>query len=240
MIRQQLEQLSREKILQIAEKNEIDVTADMEPSAVIDLIIELIEDERIEWQLRNNHAVKMQEKKYDIVHEDEFAPLVIPITDPEIPERYNETRVVLLLRDPAWAFAYWDIKDLEMITEDDQFENIFLRVVECSSPDSVALVDSFDIPVGPSDTRWYINLPNQDTFYRIRLMVIIDGHDVMLAESNSVSVPSGGIADVPSDSAPLSNADKIIAYSGIQKLGIPNFGRQIPQRIISDVSEADI
>ena len=28
----------------------------------------------------------------------------------ELPERYNETKIVLLLRDPNWAFAYWDIR----------------------------------------------------------------------------------------------------------------------------------
>ncbi len=43
----------------------------------------------------------------DITHEE---PVFIQ-EEYWIPERYNETKIVLLSVDPHWQFVYWDIKD---------------------------------------------------------------------------------------------------------------------------------
>ena len=113
----------------------------------------------------------------------------------ELPESYNETRVVLMLRDPSWAFAYWDLKDTDRrdFQRSESFEGLMLRVYTMDDPES-GLGDArqqFDIPVTLLDERWYINLPDQETYYKLALVAAADGEERSLAVSNAIVVPRG-------------------------------------------------
>ncbi len=98
--------------------------------------------------------MKLKGSKYDIFQDEELVS-----REKErfpIPERYNETKIVLLLRDPQWAFAYWD-RSTDTVHENFQkdmfFEGYFLRVFEYDTAGSGGeFSDSFfDIPVSDTD-----------------------------------------------------------------------------------------
>jgi hypothetical protein len=234
MTRTNLLRAGREKLERIAQQHGVDFTDETTGDQLVDLILEASEESRREWERMNSNPVRIQEKKYEI---SEDADLVPPGEEDQypIPDRYNETRIALLLRDPAWAFAYWDIHDnlRAEYTADDPFPGVLLRVCEL---DADEVVDSFDIPVKLTDGRWYINLPRQGTSYRIDLVSRRGSRDRVLTSSNVVSVPRGGLAD-QSDDRPLDAADELIAHAGILDLDVPSFGNRIPHRVISYVDD---
>ena len=236
MTREKLEHAGREKLERIADEYGVDYGPDSSDLSLIEQILEAVEESRREWERTNSNPVRIQEKKYEISQD---ADLIPPGDEDEypLPERYNETRVVAMLRDPAWAFAYWDIHDnlRKEFADADAFDGILLRVCEIEI-DGDAIVDSFDIPVKLTDSRWYINLPRQGTRYRIDLIARRGSRDTVLDRSNVISVPRGGLADQRED-RPLDAADELIAHAGILDLDVPSFGNRIPHRVISYVDD---
>lgn len=49
---------------------------------------------------------------------------------PDLPASYNENRVTAVLRNPAWCYIYWDIKqsDFSSVTKDSSFKSFVLRI----------------------------------------------------------------------------------------------------------------
>jgi len=198
MTRERLQSLSTAVLYQIAEKEGYkgsQSAADREK--MIDYIMEAMADSRIEREIINNSAMKLKSSKYDVFQDEELVS-----REKEkfpIPERYNETKIVLLLRDPQWAFAYWDINDAEHenLQKDMFFEGYFLRVFEYDTAGSgKEFSDSyFDIPVSDTDNRWYINLLHGGKWYSVGLFAMVHGKERFLTISNRVNSPRGYIAE---------------------------------------------
>lgn len=235
MTRAKLEHANRNDLLRIADEYGIDYSEETQDAQLIEQILETVEEIRREWERTNSNPVRIQEKKYEISQD---ADLRAPGDEDEypIPDRYNETRIVVMLRDPAWAFSYWDIHDnvRDEYMNDDVPSGVLLRV--CEVEEGGTTIDSFDIPVKATDSRWYINLPRQGTSYRIELVIRRGTRDKTLSVSNTISVPRGGLAD-QSEDRPLDAADELIAHAGILDLDVPTFGNRIPHRVISYVDD---
>ena len=174
MIRQHLAELSLEGLMRVASRHEVDVEPDVDRDELIEALVDAIEDAREERERLNNNPVKVQRVKYELTRDDEIPQDAGLFGDFDLPERYNETRISLMLRDPAWAFAYWDIRrskrrEYQGAT---QFDGIFLRVIEVEddSEREFRIRDAFEIPVKLDDSSWYIHLPTQGTIYRIQLI----------------------------------------------------------------------
>jgi hypothetical protein len=233
MIRNRLEQLSREALERVATKNNIEVSSDMDHAALVDTIIEAVEESRREREAQDNNPVKIGGTKFllfeeEMIEDDDSLP-----DDYELPESYNDTRIVLILRDPGWAFAYWDIAEEERkrLERSATFEHLVLRVCEGAANCDKHASQTYDIPVSLTDDRWYINLPRQATHYCIQLRAV-DGSDTFLAVSNKVSVPLGTVPDVEGNNH-ISTADRILAYSGLKELDVATYRYRIPQRILT-------
>lgn len=238
MIRNRLEQLSRHALERVAAKNDIEVSPGMDHTAVVDAIVEAVEENRYDREAQNNNPVKIGQSKFllfeeEMIEEDNVLP-----DDYTLPASYNDTRIVLMLRDPGWAFAYWDLavelrKELERSSS---FEYLLLRVCEGEKDCDKNRSQTYDIPVSLDDGRWYINLPRQATQYRIELRSVDATTDTLLAVSNSVDVPLGTVPDL-GGSGPLSAADRILAYSGLKELNVASFRNRVPQRILTLVED---
>ncbi len=235
MTRARLETLTVDALDRIAEQYGIDLPSRTDKETLVALICETLEEIRIERDSDNNNPIRIEEKKYGPGYDDETGA---DGQDEELPQGYNETRIVLMLRDPAWAFAYWDLSEAraKRYKRNPEFHGMLIRVFELSDPidDRDAVVDSFDIPVQPTDSRWYINLPEQNTNYRLELIARYGDAEEILARSNIVSVPKGFFAD---DSTASFQEDAIVALSGIEHLGVPAFGNRIPQRIMAHLEQ---
>ena len=197
------------------------------------------EETREEHRRTNNHSVRIEEAKYDNrangeLHGDDGE-------DIELPESYNETRIVLLLRDPAWAFAYWDLQtaESEAFRRSEEFVALLLRVYSLESPEQriANCRTSFDIPITLHDNRWYIHLPDQESNYRLALVAVENDTERVLALSNVVAVPRGTLSDVDAGADDGSAGDEILAQTGIEGMDLPANGKRIPQRILDLIDE---
>ena len=142
-------------------------------------------------------------------------------------------------RDPAWAFAYWDLREalVARLQKSDEFEGLMLRVYSLAKADLPVeqAPESSDIPVTLMDSSWYIHLPEQEVYYRIALVVSEGGSEQTLALSNAVAVPRGAVADRSAHNE--HPGDEILAQTGIQDLDVPAEGKRIPQRILDLIDD---
>ncbi len=237
MNRWTLSDASFEALLRMADNYGAEVPENVTRDELEEIVAEAVEEWQLEHQSGNNDSVRMEETKYDVQAIVELEPRAAD--EIELPESYNETRIVLMLRDPSWAFAYWDLREQDrrefQHTEDSH--GLILRVYSMDD-EATGLDDArqqFDIPVTFLDSRWYINLPDQEALYRIALVGVTDTVERQLAVSNAIEVPRGTIADPVGEGERA--RDAIIAQTGIHELDLPPSGRQIPQRIIDLIDE---
>ncbi len=103
-----------------------------------------------------------------------------------LPVSYNETSVHVLLRNPAWAFVYWDISESELERIEDDFlsDSVFLHVRYFKTFEDEKPVDAFDIHVPLSDRERYILLSQVGACFDVQLVVHDDQQIRILAETN--------------------------------------------------------
>ena len=114
------------------------------------------------------------------------------------PETYGVTRVRLLVRDPGWIFAHWDVSPeamnelLRTLRERSlALSRLTLRVVDAAS----GAVD--DIALPPGARWWYVRTGPAPRKYRAELGVTLaSGEFRRLAWSNSVVTPRVGPSPV--------------------------------------------
>ena len=234
MTEERLSVLSLSALHEIADNEGIKHAAEMTREDLIDQILEAIEEDREERECFNNFAMRIEEKKYEILMDEEFESQEGIVF--EIPDRYNETKIALLLRDPFWAFAYWDIQDQELqeIGERGHIEGLLLRVCQLEADESgkEKVVDSFDIPVKDQDNKWYINLPESGKRYFIKLIVRLAGGERILCSSNLVTSPAKTVAATIAGENITDFSDPMLAFAGLFNLSDSSLDGSIPHRII--------
>ncbi|MFM2303480.1 MAG: hypothetical protein RLZZ135_889 [Cyanobacteriota bacterium] len=111
----------------------------------------------------------------------------------DLPSGYGESRIVLLPRDPQWAYAYWDIP-IEHKNELRYHggQQLALRIydvtdinLEHQSPHSIQ-----EYPIDEMAREWYLPIPVSDRAYTIDIGYRCgDGRWLVLARSASVGIP---------------------------------------------------
>jgi hypothetical protein len=171
----------------------IDFPGNILRDALIEIIADTLDEAAREKSERNNLLVLGEEKKYEISDDVELGAASSPLYP--IPEHYHKTEGVLMVRDPNWAFAYWEIAEqrrAELESEPGLLQ-LVLRVHD------VELVDFngsnsnsyFDIPIQFSDSSWYIYLPHPDCSYLFELGYLNRQGYRILARSNAIRTPRG-------------------------------------------------
>ena len=230
---ERLKQLSDDNLFELARREGIKNPSEIEKEELIEMILEVLEEERDERRNANNLAMRIKEKKYDIVLDEE---LISQITeDYPLPERYNDTRIILMLRDPSWAFTYWDLgqADYDKTQSVESAGELFLRVYSLPDGelDKKSYSDYFDIPVRNSDDSWYINLPVAGIRYCIDLMLKEYAKEVILCRSNIITAPRADVArELEEAKAPFMDA---LYLSGLFSPTGDNEKEENPRRIIS-------
>ena len=232
MTRDRLQSLSYSSLKEIAKREGIANYQNLSISKLIEAVIEAIEEERNEKITLDNAIIRGEEKKFDIFRNEEIESQ--DISDYVIPETYNETKVHLMLIEPLLAFAYWDFseKDRLIYANTSKFEKLFLRVYEdFYDKGNKKNTNFFDIPIKIKDENWYINLPQKDAGYYIKIILVIYGEEKVLCTSNVITSPTKTIEDTKTDYA-LTNED-ITLLAGFYKFDEDISQDSIPQRIIS-------
>ncbi len=118
-------------------------------------------------------------------------------------DRYSENRIVLMIRDPYWCFAYWDLtteKQANVITKlSDGQVKLILRVYDVTGVDfNGSNANRFmDIQIGEEASNWYINVWASDHAYCVDLGLLHpNGQFEVLARSNVVTTPRDAISSI--------------------------------------------
>jgi hypothetical protein len=167
----------------------------------------LLMEEILELSLHDEDPATAQGAEAEVSDSIEPVPL---------PKCYNITFIEVMIRDPLWAFVFWEIKasDKEILEIASNFGGYYLKVTpkENSKNPSQKEADSvFTVKVKPEDTAWYLGLSpdalgeincekhlHQRSEYKVELCASMGGMEISLAVSNPIMLP--GLPELPSKS----------------------------------------
>lgn len=112
---------------------------------------------------------------------------------PPLPDGYGESRIVLMPRDPQWAYTYWDTPNGHKAELRSQGgERLALRLYDVTdidlgqqAPHSMQQFDCDELA-----RHWYLPIPISDRDYQVEIGYLTgDGRWLVLARSNTVRIP---------------------------------------------------
>jgi hypothetical protein len=141
----------------------------------------------------------------------------------ELPDNYGDNQVYLLVRDPYWLYAYWEIQEdhqrHHLAKLGGSWESVVsvLRVYDATEAGKPPVVS--DIVLQNRVKSWYVNTqPNRSYFAEIGLLHR-DGRFICLARSNHVTTPRSGMSEIIDDQWMSIDFDKMYALSGGFQVG---------------------
>jgi hypothetical protein len=136
--RAHLESLTTGELASLAENQGVDIPPGLERSFIIEELLETFSED--DFSSGEEDAV-LEEKE-----------LLEPVP---LPRQYNITHIDVIIRDPRWVYAFWEIRgsDKESFERERDFEGYYLKV---SSLDKSGEENSFVVSVGTSDNAWYL------------------------------------------------------------------------------------
>jgi len=132
--------------------------------------------------------------------EPEITDIVLAESVP-LPKQYNITFIEVMIRDPLWAFVFWEIKasEKEQFEKDDNFDGYYLKVSRLDdNPSANGNGRLFMVPVRPDDTAWYLSLSPAfeadsswaaQSQFKVEFCAGVGGVETALAVSNPVRLP---------------------------------------------------
>ncbi|MBN2874956.1 MAG: DUF4912 domain-containing protein [Spirochaetales bacterium] len=231
---ERLNGLSIDALYALADKMGLDLPAGLERVFLVEALMEAFEEDREERKASGDAAVHMEEKKFSGSELDEIDASIDAA--PCIEKRYNETVVHVIVRDPEWAFVFWDVRDeeLDALKASDGYCCLFLRVIKEPGYDGKGS-SSFDVVVGDDDDHWYLHLPDDDRAYRVDLYARSGSRSRLLAHAAVTRTPRALIADCLADLTP--GAAELAALSGLASLEIVPAPEHHPSRILGGFDE---
>jgi uncharacterized protein len=112
---------------------------------------------------------------------------------PDLPSGYGESRIVLMARDPQWAYAYWDVpEDHKQALRDEGGQQLALRLYDVTdlnlSQSRPHSVQQYGLEEMTRD--WYLPIPVSDRDYRAEVgYTTTTGTWLVLARSNALRIP---------------------------------------------------
>ena len=139
---------------------------------------------------------QVESTKYDVGVVSAFYNPALASVDESLgdfPEGYGESRIVLMPRDPQWAYAYWDIPNAhksELRSQGGQ--QLAVRIYDVSDiniehqvPHSVQ-----EYPCDEMAREWYLPIPVSDRDYVVEIGYrTYDGRWLLMARSAEVRIP---------------------------------------------------
>ncbi len=170
----------------------------------------------------------------DSVSDDEDTltddPGTVPVHS-SLPENYNDTFIGVLLRDPLWAYAFWEIRASEREARENMtgFSGYRLRVSALTGNKPNPDDECFMIPVGIDDSAWYVCLPGSCGWFRLELLAAQSAGFDVLAASAPFRVPRGRInTDSVGEEGSL---PEILRLSGLDELRVLKSGDAVSRLI---------
>ena len=200
-----LETLSSADLIALADDYGIDIPDNLNRRFIIGELLEVAQD------------MPAESEPVQVMNEQgEF-----PEKSGELPSSFNETEISVILRNPAWAFVYWDISadGVKKLSESSRLKNLLLRVLYFENESETNPIEYFDLQISLEDREQYILLEPGKKFFRVDLVALFnDGSSDNLTVSNRIRLPE--TPAIFSKAFPGQEVDipKILEVSGMKKL----------------------
>lgn len=127
---------------------------------------------------------------------DEYIPDEVDIVR-ELPDRYNEAKLVLMMRDPEWCFFYWDISDSDISKYSLNGKRISVRIFHVFGYDITNGEMHKEVEVNYIYGDRYINLALPHAYFIGELGFYDENNRfIVLARSNMIYAPRDSISNV--------------------------------------------
>lgn len=156
-----------------------------------------------ETTAKKTTTAKKSKKEEEIVikveiEEEETKPQYIPDDVDivrELPDRYNETKLTLMMRDPEWCFFYWDISDYDISYHSLKNRRISVRIFHVFGYDITNGEIHREIDVNAIYGDRYINLAMPHAYFIAELGYYDENNRfIVLARSNMIYAPRDSIS----------------------------------------------
>jgi uncharacterized protein len=148
----------------------------------------------------------------------------------ELPNNYSDDKITLMVRDPYWAYCYWEVtqRKLEMVKAglggDGSGASLTLRLYDVTSIefDGGNAHSHQDLGVYERVGNCYLHIGRPSRSFIVDLgLMSRDGRFITLARSNTVNTPSDRVSDLLDEEWVLPDADfeRIFALSGGYSVG---------------------
>jgi hypothetical protein len=191
-----LEEMTLRQLRKVASEYAVSRYSRMRKSQLLAAIQEI---ERGKESISQSRSMEAQETveaaKFELGQVDRTGGIFTDIDEglPELPDGYGESRIVLMPRDPQWAYTYWDVSNEhkeELRSQGGQ--QLALRIYDVTdinldyqSPHSIQ-----EYPCDELAREWYLPIPVSDRDYVIDIGYRCnDGRWLVLARSARVHVP---------------------------------------------------
>lgn len=174
-----LETLSTEELYGKADLYGVDTASGMDRELIIEDLLEIaVSDTEAEEEI--------VEEKRTRVHESV-----------DLPKQYNITFIETIVRDPLWAFVFWEVKvaEREIFENASDFAGYYLKVSPWGQ--NAPAEGGFTVPLAPEDSTRYLGFPPagekgdfRDRCYKVELCAERGGEEILLAATNPFRLPS--------------------------------------------------
>jgi hypothetical protein len=211
-----LESLTTNELVETADSLGMDVTNDPDRLSIIEELLEIASGDPGD----NSNSILSDFHLLDSV---------------PLPKQYNITFIDVMIRDPLWAFVFWEIKaqDKEQFEKAPDFTGYYLKVSPSSASSGKNPIQAsgkaeadkvFSVSVSPNDTAWYLGLSPaaseeisslEQIPYKVELCAgfgykMEEGTEMVLAASAPVRLP--GLPEMPK--AKLQGENPLLRLSG--------------------------
>lgn len=144
----------------------------------------------------------------------------------DLPAGYGKDRIVVMVRDPYWLHAYWELtrhaiqRAEAALGQEWHGARPILRLLDVSGRDTTNTSESIvrDVDIHGGCNNWYLEVSNPPRSYRVDIGYLSrGGRFYVLARSNVVTTPRAGVSDIIDENwadFDAKKADRIFAMSG--------------------------
>jgi hypothetical protein len=223
-----LEEMTLRQLRKVASEYSVSRYSRMRKSQLLAAIQEV---QRSKVTLSPTRSLEAQETveaaKFELGQEDRTGGSLADVDEglADLPQGYGESRIVLLPRDPQWAYTYWDVPN-EHKTElrQEGGQQLALRIYDVTdidldqqSPHSIQ-----EYPADELAREWYIPIPVSDRDYVVDIGYrTADGRWLVLARSARVHIPPVYPSDWIEDAFITVNFDEDLRGKTIYELVPP-------------------
>jgi len=193
-----LKDMKKSELVELAISMNLQKVSSLKKEEIIEIILQSSTEEKRTTEKKEPKKLTLTEeegqtftsvKKYEVENIDLFIEPQYPIESRDLPREYGDTNLTLLIRDPWWAFIYWEISD--KVREEHGLprghsKRLKIRVYDITDGKQNGF---FDVYVHDYTTNWYINLPLPNRRYYAELILEENGKDISIVRSNEANSP---------------------------------------------------